>query len=210
MEPDEGRFWNALITEFLEPEKAKDASTVHEMQGKLDALRNSVASALLFCNAMYVLVIVLLQHHRSTLYIEWPLTANVTIGYVPSAEFVVVQSSYQHLEPLGIVFIAFFAFILLLQVCGMMIHRFHTFSHVLASISILDSTDPSEGYMTYLSALKELQTPETIEDLPPANATASGEETWRSPREVDLEFVLARNLMNMNNGHDAERKYSGR
>lgn len=204
LEPDEGRFWNALITEFLEPEKAKDASTVHEMQGKLDALRNSVASALLFCNAMYVLVIVLLQHHRSTLYIEWPLTANVTIGYVPSAEFVVVQSNYQHLEPLGIVFIAFFAFILLLQVCGMMIHRFHTFSHVLASISILDSTDPSEGYMTYLSALKELQTPETIEDLPPANATASGEETWRSPREVDLEFVLARNLMNMNNGHDAE------
>ncbi|XP_065308275.2 chitin synthase chs-2-like isoform X3 [Dermacentor albipictus] len=204
LEPEEDRFWNSLITEFLEPEKAKDASTVHEMQEKLDALRNRVVSALLFCNAMYVLVIVLLQHHRSTLYIEWPLAANVTIGYVPSAEFVVVQSNYKRLEPLGMVFIAFFAFILLLQVSGMIIHRFHTFSHMLASISILDSTEPSEGYKTYLSALKELQTPETIEDLPPANASASGEETWRRPRAVDLEFVLTRNLMNMNNRHEIE------
>ncbi|KAL1421019.1 hypothetical protein MTO96_004376 [Rhipicephalus appendiculatus] len=204
LEPEEDSFWTSLITEFLEPEKAKDASTVHEMQGKLDALRNRVASALLFCNAMYVLVIVLLQHHKSTLYIEWPLAANVTIGYVPSAEFVVVQASYQHLEPLGIVFIAFFAFILLLQVCGMMIHRFHTFSHVLASVSILDSNEPRESYVSYLSALKELQTPETIEDLPPANGGAPGEETWRGPRTVDLEFVLTRNLRNMNRGDGIE------
>lgn len=204
LEPEEDKFWNSLITEFLEPEKAKDASTVHEMQGKLDALRNRVVSALLFCNAMYVLVIVLLQHHRSTLYIEWPLAANVSIGYVPSAEFVVVKANYQRLEPLGMVFVAFFAFILLLQVCGMVIHRFHTFSHVLASVSILDSSEPRESYVTYLSALKELQTPETIEDLPPANAGAPGEETWRSPRTVDLEFVLTRNLRNINRGEDIE------
>ncbi|KAH7963125.1 hypothetical protein HPB52_019633 [Rhipicephalus sanguineus] len=124
LEPEEYSFWNSLITEFLEPEKAKDASTVHEMQGKLDALRNRVASALLFCNAMYVLVIVLLQHHKSTLYIEWPLEANVTIGYVPSAEFVVVHSHYQRLETTGHGVLAFFAFILLLQVCGMVITGF--------------------------------------------------------------------------------------
>ncbi|XP_077514188.1 chitin synthase chs-2-like isoform X1 [Amblyomma americanum] len=193
LEAEEKGFWNTLITEFLQPEQANDASKVHELQEKLNALRNSVASTVLFCNAMYILVIVLLQHHRDSLYITWPLAANVSIGYVPATEFVQFNYHTQHLEPIGVVFVAFFAFILLLQVSGMMVHRFHTFSHVLASISILDSSEPRAKDSSYLSVVKELQTPESVEDLPPPTA-AGDDETWRGPRRVDLEFVLGRSL----------------
>lgn len=203
LEAEENGFWNALITEFLQPEQASEASKVHELQGKLDTLRNRVASTVLFCNAMYILVIVLVQHHRSSLYIDWPLGANVSIGYVPASDFVQLHYHSQHLEPISMAFVAFFVFILLLQVSGMMVHRFHTFSHVLAAISILDSSEPRASDSSYVSAFKELQTPESVEDLPPPTA-AGGDETWRRPRTVDLEIVFDRNLRNISRGDEPE------
>lgn len=200
LQEDEKDFWRSLITDFLQPELQSDASKVRELQGKLDVLRNRVASIVLFCNTIYVLVIVLLQHHRSNLYLVWPLGASVRIGYVPASENVIVHTDSQHLEPIGVVFVAFFAFILLLQLWGMILHQFHTFSHLLASISIVDSSESKASDAACVSALRELQMPGTLDDLPPP-AQTDGEESWTMQRTVDLEFVLNRNMNNGKSGN---------
>lgn len=200
LQEDEKDFWRSLIKDFLQPEQQNDASKVRELQGKLDVLRNRVASIVLFCNTIYVLVIVLLQHHRSNLYLVWPLGASVRIGYVPASENVIVHTDSQHLEPIGVVFVAFFAFILLLQLWGMMLHQFHTFSHLLASISIVDSSKSKANDADWLSAFRELQMPDTLDDLLPP-AQTDGEESWRMQRTVDLEFVLDRNWNNVKTGN---------
>jgi len=42
------------------------------------------------------------------------------------------------LEPIGLVFVAFFALILIIQFIAMLFHRFGTLSHILASTELFD------------------------------------------------------------------------
>lgn len=181
LQADEKDFWDSLIAEFLQPEKLSDASKVHELQGKLDTLRNRIASIVLFCNVVYVLAIVLIKNPRSILYHIWSLGGGLANNSVAA------HTDSQQLE-LIVVAVAFFAFILIVQLCAMMVHRFRTFSHLLASVSTVDSSESKANEAACLSAFRKLQMPDTLDDLSPPVKT------------VDLEFVLDHNLKSVNSG----------
>jgi chitin synthase len=49
---------------------------------------------------------------------------------------VLISKKYLQLEPISLLFVFFFAFILVIQFTAMMFHRFGTLSHILASTEL--------------------------------------------------------------------------
>lgn len=49
---------------------------------------------------------------------------------------IAISKEYLHLEPLGFVFVIFFALIVVIQFTAMLFHRFGTLSHILASTDV--------------------------------------------------------------------------
>lgn len=49
---------------------------------------------------------------------------------------VIISKEYLQLEPIGLVFVFFFALILIIQFTAMLFHRFGTLSHILASTEL--------------------------------------------------------------------------
>lgn len=49
---------------------------------------------------------------------------------------VLISKEYLQLEPIGLVFVFFFALILVIQFSAMLFHRFGTLSHILASTEL--------------------------------------------------------------------------
>lgn len=47
-----------------------------------------------------------------------------------------ISKEYLQLEPIGLVFVFFFALILIIQFTAMMFHRFGTISHILSSTEL--------------------------------------------------------------------------
>ena len=47
-----------------------------------------------------------------------------------------IANTYLQLEPIGLVFVVFFAAVLLAQVTGMLFHRWATFSHIISTTKL--------------------------------------------------------------------------
>lgn len=54
----------------------------------------------------------------------------------PPLSQVLISKEYLQLEPIGLVFVFFFALILVIQFSAMLFHRFGTLSHILASAEL--------------------------------------------------------------------------
>jgi len=75
---------------------------------------------------------------------------------------------YLELEPIGLVFLAFFGLVLGTQFLGMVFHRFGTISHILSATSInwcAKDTDKIKKQLKFIEAsvreVKKLQKPKT-------------------------------------------------
>ena len=116
-------FWNELIEKYLFPldadkKKEKDAADA------LLALRNASVFYFFLANGMFVLLIFFLTLQKESVSVKWPLGDNDL-----------------DLEPIGFVFVLFFAIILFIQFVAMLFHRFGTLSHILTS-TYLNFTKP--------------------------------------------------------------------
>lgn len=87
-------------------------------------------------NALFVLIVFLLQLNKENLHIRWPLNAKNTIVYDVSNNEVTIQREYLELEPIGLVFVLFFGLILVIQFVAMLVHRFATVSQILATTEL--------------------------------------------------------------------------
>lgn len=134
----ETEFWEQLINQYLKPEDTGSEAEKKRVEEGLKSLRNRTVSTMLLCNALYVLTILLLQYHKNRLYINWPIGETYVVRYFHVTGHVTVEHQAQRLEPIGLVFLVFFALILTLQLCGMLTHRFQTLSHVLAATLLLE------------------------------------------------------------------------
>jgi chitin synthase len=137
-------FWNGLIAKYLFP-IAADKKKEAKLQAELIDLRNQSVFAFFMINAVFVLAIFLLQLNKDILFIEWPLgvKVNMTIENPGSSE-IILQKTYLQLEPIGLVFVAFFALILGVQFVAMLIHRFGTLSHLLAATPLISQESAFE------------------------------------------------------------------
>ncbi|NP_001034491.1 chitin synthase 1 [Tribolium castaneum] len=128
-------FWKDLLDKYLYPidenkeEKARIAKELIE-------LRNKSVFAFFMFNALFVLVVFLLQLNKDQIHVKWPLGVRTNITYIEETSEVHISKEYLQLEPIGLVFVFFFALILVIQFVAMLFHRFGTIAHILASTEL--------------------------------------------------------------------------
>ncbi|OXA64962.1 Chitin synthase 1 [Folsomia candida] len=128
-------FWNELILKYLKP-LDEDKKKQKEMAGALKDLKNNVSFAFLMINAVFVILVFLLQLEKESIHINWPFGSDTNVSYVPQSTEIHVSIEYLELEPIGLVFVGFFGIILVTQFIGMCLHRFGTLSHILAATDV--------------------------------------------------------------------------
>lgn len=87
-------------------------------------------------NALFVLIVFLLQLKKEDLHVQWPFNAQNEISYNPSTNEITIRRHYLKLEPIGLLFVIFFGIILLIQFLAMLVHRFGTISQILANTKL--------------------------------------------------------------------------
>lgn len=133
--PQEIQFWKDLLEKFLYPID-HDQNQQKRVAVELKELRNKAVFAFFMFNALFILIVFLLQLNKDNLYVEWPLGVKFNVTYNEETREVRVFKEYLHLEPIGLVFVFFFALIIIIQFVAMLFHRFGTLSHILASTEI--------------------------------------------------------------------------
>lgn len=135
LHPQELQFWRELIDKYLYPidqDKAHQAKVAEELK----ELRNRMVFGFFMLNALFILVVFLLQLNKDILHIDWPFNARQNITFNPETNEIRVDTEYLEMEPIGLVFVMFFGLILIIQLVGMLFHRFGTLSHILASVEL--------------------------------------------------------------------------
>lgn len=103
---------------------------------KLKDLRDKSVFAFFMLNALFVLVVFLLTLKKDLLHVNWPFDVKVNFTYYQDSGEVIMNKEYLQLEPIGFVFLIFFALLLIVQFIGMLFHRFGTFSQILSTTYI--------------------------------------------------------------------------
>ncbi|CAG5120237.1 unnamed protein product, partial [Candidula unifasciata] len=112
-------FWQRCIAKYLHPinpDKAVEAKIAVDLK----SMRNNVAFAFFMMNAFWMVIIFMLQRVKDKISIPIPRYGGGTLN----------------IEPLGLIFLCVFAFILLLQFLAMLRHRYGTLLHILASTEL--------------------------------------------------------------------------
>ncbi|XP_067667763.1 chitin synthase chs-2-like [Haliotis asinina] len=112
-------FWQRCIAKYLHP-IASDRAHEAKVSQDLKSMRNNVAFAFFMMNAFWMIIIFMLQSVKDKVSIPIPRPGTKPLP----------------IEPLGLVFLIVFAFILLLQFAAMLRHRYGTLLHILASTDL--------------------------------------------------------------------------
>ncbi|CAH1795257.1 unnamed protein product [Owenia fusiformis] len=117
-------FWIKMVDKYLKP-LTEDSDQKAKISDELKSLRNNVAFGFIMCNILWMVVMFMLQ----TVAAQLQDSIFIPIPRPPPLEPL-------RLEPFGLAFLVFFATILLLQFCGMLVHRYGTLLHILASMDL--------------------------------------------------------------------------
>ena len=160
----ERSFWEKVIEKYLHP-LAKDGDKEKKLQSDLIALRNNMAFAYFMINAIWIIIMFMMQQVQEALkdFLFIPIPR-------PGAEPL-------KLEPLSFVFLLMFAIVLLLQFVAMIFHRYGTFLHILASTELsvfrkkkLPDPDSAEAktmeIKNFIELTKDMMTLKGIDDEP--------------------------------------------
>ncbi|XP_050718353.1 chitin synthase chs-2-like isoform X1 [Eriocheir sinensis] len=131
----EVQFFKDLIEKYLHP-LIKNPQEQRKMEEELKELRNIAVFSFTMMNAIFVLIVFLLQLNKDVIHIDWPLGVKTNITFVEATSEVLISQEHLQLEPIGLVFVFFFALILIIQFVAMLFHRFGTISHILASTEL--------------------------------------------------------------------------
>ena len=112
-------FWQRCIAKYLHP-ISQDRAHETKVSNDLKAMRNNVAFAFFMMNAFWMIIIFMLQSVKDKVSIPIPRPDRDPLP----------------IEPLGLVFLIVFAFLLLLQFAAMLRHRYGTMLHILASTDL--------------------------------------------------------------------------
>ncbi|CAD5215711.1 unnamed protein product [Bursaphelenchus xylophilus] len=138
LRPDEDQFWKEMIDKYLQP-IAMDLKAQERIRIGLCELRNKSCASFFMVNIVFIIVVLVLQMQKDCIHIEWPLGPKFNHTVIPCGsdkkEAVWVMSRLQ-LEPIGLVFLVFYMSILIIQFFAMLLHRFGTLEHIIASTDL--------------------------------------------------------------------------
>ncbi|TRY79649.1 hypothetical protein TCAL_06588 [Tigriopus californicus] len=202
-------FWRKLIERYLQPLRKNEEKEKKQAQELLD-LRNQMVFSFFMLNAVFVVVVFLLQQQKDLLFIRWPLGAKANVTYIGPKTNPVVEVDYEYLElePIGVVFVVFFAFILILQVIGMLFHRWGTMSQIISTTRLLTrvvklvSDEPTEERASYKKVRPNMGRRGTVHNL----LEKQQEKSTSGP--LDLQGDIKRKIMTMDPEHPAFKRLS--
>ncbi|KAI6196724.1 Chitin synthase [Aphelenchoides besseyi] len=174
LDGDEEQFWVEVIDEYLQP-IAMDTKAQEEIRVGLTELRNKTCAVFFMINIVFIIVVLVLQMQKDCLHIEWPFGPKFNHTVVPcnsdKKEHIWVMSRLQ-LEPIGLLFLVFYMSILVIQFVAMLLHRFSTLEHIIASTELFFSksnTDkgikPELVVQNAVEIARELQAIRGIDEL---------------------------------------------
>lgn len=152
-------FWKRLLEKYLYP--LDDSKKKEKVAKDLMDLRDKAVFAFFMLNSLFVLVVFLLTLKKDLLHIKWPLDVKHNITYTDTGDDVgeiIIMSEYLELEPIGFVFLIFFALLLIVQFIGMLVHRFGTFNQILANTNI--------SFSCFTKSVEKLTEEEALESNP--------------------------------------------
>lgn len=122
--PDrETSFWNQLIETYLYP-LDHDEKKKNEVSEMLRDFRNRISFGFFFMNGLWIVIMTAMTQVKETV--------SVTV-YISGMTF--------QFEILGFAFLLIFAILLVMQLVGMIAHRYETLLHVLAATDLKSSSD---------------------------------------------------------------------
>lgn len=202
LDQEEDSFWREVIDKYLQP-IAVDRKEQDRIRAGLTELRNKVCSVFFMLNVVFIIVVLVLQMQKDCLHIEWPLGPKFNHSVIPcnsdttKEEWVMTRLQ---LEPIGLVFLVFFMSILVVQFCAMLLHRFGTLAHIIASTELFCVRKPldklSEDELVVQNAVeiaKELQAIRGVDE--PAEAPCPEERTISRRRVVQNLESSRRSMM---------------
>ncbi|XP_043647130.1 chitin synthase chs-2 isoform X1 [Drosophila teissieri] len=131
----EQRFWKDLIKQYLKPlELSREQKQA--MADGLKELRNMIAFAFVMVNAIFVLIVFLLQLKKEFLHLKWPIDPTDFVSFDRDNLMVGIYRQYKELDPIGLCFVIFFGLILIIQFLAMFFHRFATLCQLLATTQV--------------------------------------------------------------------------
>ncbi|KAJ1374331.1 hypothetical protein KIN20_036997 [Parelaphostrongylus tenuis] len=138
----EEEFWTQLIYTYLKPVESTPQQESDIADG-LISLRNSIAFAIIFINALLVLAIYLIQIHKNVLSIRWTPYHGFkwTKLNEMTGQFEETKDPLK-IDPLGMGIIFFLSGILIVQTAGMLIHRFNTIVNTFQEVDQLHDFVP--------------------------------------------------------------------
>ncbi|KAL0894833.1 hypothetical protein ABMA27_013353 [Loxostege sticticalis] len=131
----ETEFWKDLIDTYLRPID-ENKEELNRIKTDLKNLRDTMVFAFVMLNALFVLVIFLLQLNQDQLHLQWPLGQQMSIEYNSNANLIVIDREYLMLEPIGSLFLIFFGSVMIIQFTAMLMHRMGTLKHLLSTVQL--------------------------------------------------------------------------
>ncbi|KAJ8688321.1 hypothetical protein QAD02_024116 [Eretmocerus hayati] len=135
LDSKEEDFWKKFIHSYLEPID-KDANREAQIAEKVTKLRNQNVFKFFMINCLFGLTIFLMQLKKDLFHLEWPIGVTYNITYSRDKMEVYVNRKYLRLEPIGCLFVVAYLGVLVIQFIAMLFHRFETFSHIMAKVSL--------------------------------------------------------------------------
>uniref|UniRef100_A0A336L059 chitin synthase n=1 Tax=Culicoides sonorensis TaxID=179676 RepID=A0A336L059_CULSO len=163
----ESDFFKELIDTYLKP---YDLSDDEEKQIKADlrSLRDRIIFIFCMANAIFILIVFLLQIKKEEIFVVWPFNGAHKIIFNEDIFEITIQREYLQLEPIGFMFVVFFGVVLAIQFIAMLIHRFKTVSQILATTEI----DPvGEDIKNGVTVAKLLQKPTSENNIDETNSS---------------------------------------
>ncbi|XP_076658040.1 chitin synthase chs-2 [Halictus rubicundus] len=131
----EEKFWKQLIAKYLYPIE-NDVEEQKKIAKGLINIRNECLLKFFTLNTLFVVSIFLLQINKDVLHFQWPFSVKYNITFDEVREEMHLTRTYMHLEPIGCLFIVAFVAILFIQFLAMLVHRFDTFTHIIANVKL--------------------------------------------------------------------------
>nr|ALM23646.1 chitin synthetase 2 [Leptinotarsa decemlineata]AMN92726.1 chitin synthase 2 [Leptinotarsa decemlineata] len=130
----EETFWEKFIKQYLEP--IDDSDKKDEVAKNLKDLRDKMVVTFFMLNCIFVLVIFLLNMQQDTIHLDWPINAKVNFTYNNDRNEIIINKTYLQLQPIGFAFLFCFGVVMIIQFFAMFIHRFGTYSQIMANTEI--------------------------------------------------------------------------
>ncbi|XP_063529252.1 chitin synthase chs-2-like [Cydia strobilella] len=210
----ENHFWKDLIDTYLRPldeNKEEQARIAKDLKD----LRDKMVFAFVMLNALFVVVIFLMQLNQDQLHFQWPFGQKVEIAYDDESNIVQIERDYLMLEPIGSLFLVFFGSVMMIQFTAMLFHRMGTLTHLLSTVKLdwyctKSPNDTSQQAILETQAfaiIKELLNNQKITDDPVADDGIDATHVTRrntiknlerrrtlKPNEVNLEANFEKRL----------------